>query len=368
MRRCKICNNPITDRTRSKRCLECRLPDPRTCGPTVQVFGPKPANPRLMQTSAQAFMLWLDGLHAAGVFPFFPGIHQPGDAVFFALACISINRLWKRRKRVGNRRTRVIVDSGAFTEISTHGCWRSSVEKYARRLFELHTRGIVTIVTAEAQDYMCEPFILKKTGMTVAEHQRLTIERYDALVAELMRLFAVGRAEDLPFPVMPVLQGWHPADYVQHVRMYGDRLKPGMWVGVGSVCKRNSKVASVEDVLSAIKEVRPDLRLHGFRTEEHGAQEPTGASAPLDCRQHGLVVRRSTGQRADAARSQKRARPRGQIRRGQASLGRKGSCAARRERLARSSQIRPGGASPSRRRRAGAALAIRPPQSRMRTL
>jgi hypothetical protein len=37
-----------------------------------------------------------------------------------------------------------------------------------------------------------------------------------------------------------------------------------MWVGVGSVCKRNSSPCLILDVLMAIKMERPDLRLHGF--------------------------------------------------------------------------------------------------------
>lgn len=322
-RHCKICDKPITDRTRSKRCLECRLPDPRTCQPKVKIIGPRPAPVSTSPaTRARSFL-------------FFPGLHQPGDARHFALACISINRLWTRRARVGNRRTSVLVDSGAFTEISKHGRWRNSVAIYAHRLFELHANGVVSIVAAAAQDYMCEAFILRKTGMTVEQHQRLTVERYDALLAELMRLFAVVRAEDLPFPVMPVLQGWSPADYVQHIRMYGDRLRPGMWIGVGSVCKRNSKVASVEDVLSAIKEVRPDLRLHGFRSEDHRAQEPTRAPAAVVGRLDGLVVRRPV--------------------RG-----------PQRQRLARGAQVLKGGSTPGQRQRPRTVVAVRRPAGRVR--
>jgi hypothetical protein len=100
---------------------------------------------------------------------------------------------------------------------------------------------------------MCEPFMLDRTGLTVADHQRLTIERYDALWPE-----------GLPFPIMPVLQGYDPQEYVAHVRAYGDRLTPGMWVGVGSVCKRNGSPEAIVEVLAAIKAVRPDLRIHGF--------------------------------------------------------------------------------------------------------
>lgn len=189
---------------------------------------------------------------------FYVGLHQPADAQHFDLACISINRLRGRKKEVpcGD----VLVDSGAFTEIFKHGGYRHSVEEYAAELYRLFTTGVVKIAAAVAQDYMCEPFILAKTGLTIEEHQRLTIERYDALVAELERLFA----GPIPFHVMPVLQGFAPQDYVRHIRMYGDRLKPGMWVGVGSVCKRQGDPRSIIAVLQAIASERPDLLLHGF--------------------------------------------------------------------------------------------------------
>jgi hypothetical protein len=63
---------------------------------------------------------------------------------------------------------------------------------------------------------------------------------------------------------MPVLQGYDPEEYVDHIRQYGKRLKPGAWVGVGSICKRNGSPCLVLDVLVAIKMERPDLKLHGF--------------------------------------------------------------------------------------------------------
>lgn len=189
---------------------------------------------------------------------FYVGLHQPADAQHFSLACISINRLRNRRKAVPCGE--VLVDSGAFTEISKHGHYRHSVEEYAAELYRLHTSGVVQIAAAVAQDYMCEPFILAKTGLTIEEHQCLTIERYDALVSELERLFN----GPVPFHVMPVLQGFAPQDYVDHIRMYGDRLKPGMWVGVGSVCKRQGDPRAIMRVLQAIAAERPDLLLHGF--------------------------------------------------------------------------------------------------------
>ncbi|PAP94515.1 DUF7221 family queuine tRNA-ribosyltransferase-like protein [Mesorhizobium wenxiniae] len=192
---------------------------------------------------------------------FFVGLHQPADAKHFDVACISINRLRGRKKPIDCGQ--VLVDSGAFTEIDRHGGYRHGVGEYANELRRLHAAGVVRIAAAVAQDYMCEPFMLAKTGLTVADHQRLTIERYDALMAC-----------ELPFPILPVLQGFDPRDYQDHVRAYGDRLTPGMWVGVGSVCKRNGAPDKIVGVLSAILAVRPDLRLHGFGIKQTSLLHP----------------------------------------------------------------------------------------------
>lgn len=180
---------------------------------------------------------------------FFVGVHQPSDAHRLGACCISINRIRNRKSAfpVGDW----IMDSGAFTEISTHGRYRHSVKEYADAARRWVGNG--NLLAIVAQDYMCEPFILEKTGLTIAEHQRLTVDRYDALMAE-----------GLPCHVMPVIQGFAPKDYADHVRQYGDRLAPGMWVGVGSVCKRQGNPMLTVAVLDAILTVRPDLRLHGF--------------------------------------------------------------------------------------------------------
>lgn len=180
---------------------------------------------------------------------FFTGLDSPSHAQHFDAVFISINRIRNRKGpfAVGDW----IMDSGAFMEISTYGEYRTPVAAYANQIARWKDNG--NLLAAVSQDYMCEPFILEKNGMTVADHQRLTIERYD----ELLRY-------DPGVYIMPVLQGYEPKDYVAHVRQYGTRLKHGAWVGVGSVCKRNSNAKSIEDVLVAIKSVRPDLRLHGF--------------------------------------------------------------------------------------------------------
>lgn len=182
---------------------------------------------------------------------FFTGLHQPSDAQHFGSAFVSTVRL--RQRKAPMRVRDWIMDSGAFSEISQHGHYRHSVAEYAAEIRRWATNGSGNLLAAVSQDWMCEPFIVAKTGLTVRRHQELTIERYDELLAE-----------DTGVYIMPVLQGFAPADYVEHLGMYGDRLAHGQWVGVGSVCKRNGTPDQVASVLHAIKQVRPDLRLHGF--------------------------------------------------------------------------------------------------------
>lgn len=179
---------------------------------------------------------------------FYVGLHNPHHAGHFERAFISVNRI--RNRRSAFPANSWIMDSGAFTELSTYGRYRERPEEYAKQINRWESVG--NMQAAVTQDYMCEPFILARTGLSVREHQERTIRRYEYL---LLSTHAY---------IMPVLQGYDPLDYQEHIEMYGPLLHPGMWVGVGSVCKRNSRVGSIAQVLSAIKNVRPDLRLHGF--------------------------------------------------------------------------------------------------------
>ncbi len=144
-----------------------------------------------------------------------------------------------------------VFDCSGFMEISKHGTHRTSVEEHFQLIHRWKRCG--NLLIAVAQDWMCEPWILERTGLTVEDHQRLTIDRYDKLIAL-----------DPPVPIMPVLQGYSSSDYLECLLEYGDRLKPGAWVGIGSVCRRNGKPNEVFNILKSIKLLRPDLRLHGF--------------------------------------------------------------------------------------------------------
>jgi hypothetical protein len=180
---------------------------------------------------------------------FYVGLHHPTDAKNFDRCMVSARTL--RNRKSDFQVNEWMLDSGAFREIEQYKDFRDSPEEYAARVNRWSRCG--RMVAAVSQDYMCEPYILGITGLTVEEHQRRTIRRYDALLPLIEDVY-----------LLPVLQGYWPEEYVRHLGDYGDRLSDGQWVGVGSVCKRNSNVQEIEGVLMEIKKARPDLRLHGF--------------------------------------------------------------------------------------------------------
>ena len=205
---------------------------------------------------------------------FYIGLHQPAHMIYFDQVMISINRIKNRRSGLAN--VEWLMDSGAFTTLLLNGKYTDSPETYAWDIWKRRHTG--KLIGAVAQDYMCEPFMLELTRCSTQEHQRMTIERYDRILAELKRLENVNNKVNTLCPqhapyLMPVLQGYKPEEYIFHIQDYGKRLQANMWTGVGSVCKRNSNVESVIEVLYAIKSVRPDLRLHGFGLKITALQE-----------------------------------------------------------------------------------------------
>jgi hypothetical protein len=106
---------------------------------------------------------------------------------------------------------------------------------------------------------MCEPFILTKTGLSIAEHQQRTVANYICL-----RFLAPG----LPF--IPMLQGWTIKDYRRCVLIYrakGIDLTRESLVGLGSVCRRQAteEIAQIVITLANL-----GLRLHGFGVKTAG--------------------------------------------------------------------------------------------------
>lgn len=191
---------------------------------------------------------------------FFTGVDNPTHARCLPTVMVSANAL--RRRKSAMQVNDWIMDSGAFTTVTKHGGYPHPVDEYAAVIRRFAGSG--NLLVAVAQDYMCEPFALAATGLTIADHQRLTVERYDDLMA----------CDRAGVPIMPVLQGQDADDYLAHLCSYGERLTEGMWVGVGSVCKRNTNPESIVEILEVIHAERPDLKLHGFGVKVTALKNP----------------------------------------------------------------------------------------------
>lgn len=144
------------------------------------------------------------------------------------------------------------LDSGGFTELSLNGGWTVSPKDYVASV-RRYKEEIGNLQWASPQDWMCEPFMLNKTGKTVTEHQARTVGNYLDLKAA---------APDLPF--IPVLQGWSLIEYGQCADLYeraGVDLTKEPLVGIGSVCRRQhmDEAAIIIESLAA-----RGIRLHGF--------------------------------------------------------------------------------------------------------
>jgi len=185
---------------------------------------------------------------------FFLGTHEPSwlgrlDIPLF----VSRRRIARsHKKRFPRAKCAWALDSGGFSELSLFGGWNTCAKEYAAQV-RLFRDEIGKMQWCAPQDWMCEPDVVKKTGLSVAEHQRRTVENF----LELRQI-----APDLPF--VPVLQGWTLDDYRRCVDLYdanGISLLSLDVVGLGTVCRRQRTTEGVELVesLSAM-----GLKIHGF--------------------------------------------------------------------------------------------------------
>jgi len=164
---------------------------------------------------------------------------------------VSRRRLCDRRS-LPNASARWALDSGGVSELSMFGQWTTPAAQYAGEVRRFASE-IGRMDWAAVQDWMCEPFILQKTGLTVQEHQRRTIDSYKRL-SDL--------APEIPWT--PVLQGFRLDEYLEHVEMYaraGIDLAALPVVGVGSICRRQH-TSEAELILNRLFD--GGLKLHGF--------------------------------------------------------------------------------------------------------
>ncbi|MEQ7008361.1 hypothetical protein ABN028_19490 [Actinopolymorpha sp. B17G11] len=193
---------------------------------------------------------------------FYLGCHQPRwletapVPLFIAAQRLAAYR--RRGEDMPRPYTPYAIDSGGFTELSKHGMWTLSEDEYGgmitRFMLDMGPPRFVA-----PQDWMCEPWIVAKTGLSVEIHQELTVENYLYLTREFPHV-----------PWIPVLQGWQLADYARHVEAYaaaGIDLADEPLVGLGSVCRREA-TAEIGAIVTALHGM--GIRMHGFGVKRAG--------------------------------------------------------------------------------------------------
>ena len=198
---------------------------------------------------------------------FYLGTHVPNwlgktDAPL----CVS-RRVLHKRKTFPRAKGRWMLDSGAFSELSLNGGWELDPREYAKEI-RRYNDEIGKLDVAVAQDWMCEPFMVERTGLSIEEHQARTVHAYLDLLNET------------ELPIMPVLQGWTLDDYKWHMDGYygkGIDLLEEPLVGVGSVCRRQN-TAEVATILWALC----SMNLHGFGVKIGGLRRSSRALVTAD--------------------------------------------------------------------------------------
>ncbi|MGW5569787.1 deazapurine DNA modification protein DpdA family protein [Nocardia thailandica] len=203
---------------------------------------------------------------------FFLGTHRPHWLAETGVPMFVSDRQLRRYKTLPRARGPWALDSGGFTELSSHGSWDQgpTPAEYVGRI-RRYARDVGNLAFAAPQDWMVEPAILAGgqfagmhfagTGLSVPEHQRRTVDNFLALR---------DLAPDLP--IIPVLQGWTTGDYLRCADVYaanGVELDSAPIVGLGSVCRRQATSEAAE-IIAAVVEAIPGIRIHGFGIKTAG--------------------------------------------------------------------------------------------------
>jgi queuine/archaeosine tRNA-ribosyltransferase len=144
---------------------------------------------------------------------------------------------------------RLFIDSGGYSFMKGKGEYETDDEAYVAFLENTQPELFAL------RDYPCEPEILDEHSRTVADHQRMTTERHRSLL---------GMIDDCDGQPVAVLQGWETDDYLRHLETYKQEGLLTGYLGIGSVCRRNSE-QEIRDIILSVAAALPDGHdLHAF--------------------------------------------------------------------------------------------------------
>ena len=188
---------------------------------------------------------------------FYLGTHVPVHLKRTEVPLFLSRRVLEKRKSPVKSIAPWALDSGGFSELKLNGAWKIMPDEYVETVNRLNETP--NLRWAAQQDWMCEPFMVRRSGLTVREHQRRTVANF----LELRKL-------DCDVPIIPVLQGYTIEEYKECFEMFeiaGVDLRSEPLVGLGSVCRRQN-TNDIERIVSYFH--AKDLKLHGFGVKIQG--------------------------------------------------------------------------------------------------
>ena len=105
---------------------------------------------------------------------FLLGTHETSWLAKVEVPLFISHRRLSKRARLPVANCDWALDSGGFTELSLYGGWRTGVSEYVEAVHR-YSEEIGRLLWAAPMDWMCEPFMLAKTGLSVREHQQRTV-------------------------------------------------------------------------------------------------------------------------------------------------------------------------------------------------
>lgn len=201
---------------------------------------------------------------------FFLGTHHATQTWFdLDVPLFASRRVLTTKKKLPEPKHGWALDSGGFTELDLYGGWKTTLSEYVADVLRFE-REMGHLEWASPMDWMCEPHMLEKTGLSIIDHQERTVENFLRLRERLGRL------------VIPVLQGWELNDYKVCWERYeraGVDLRDERIVGVGTICRRQNTAIAGRIFFHLHGE---GLKMHGFGVKITGFKSFSSALVSAD--------------------------------------------------------------------------------------
>lgn len=109
---------------------------------------------------------------------FYIGIPGPYWITKMTFPFMISRRSFRSRKKGCVSNQDYAIDSGGFSELSINGKWEITEKEYVGKI-----RYFISLIEKvpnfiSQMDWMCEPHVISKTGLSVKRHQINTVENY----------------------------------------------------------------------------------------------------------------------------------------------------------------------------------------------